>query len=226
MKKKRLLTKILSVCSLSLLLTGCTTLDYVDDDYTSVKTSNIQTNESFSIQTVEKTTSDNVSVKAGISETVLDGALVLYLDIKNNTDSMYKFSTDDVIVTSPIGDVSFITPSSYIEAYQNYEASNYSGMMNAGATLGAFANIQNQYRQTTSNSSTSTFENKTQSSDLTSLEQTISGIQQHSLTSYKYIRPYCEEYFYIFLRKPDEYPIAVKYKNLNYKFGGKRNGSN
>ena len=224
--KKHLLIKTLLMCSLAFCLTACTTLSYVDDDIESVKISNIQTNENFNLQAVEKTTSDNITVRTGISETVLQGALVLYVGIKNNTDTVYKFDVNDILVTSPIGDVTFISPSSYIEAYQSYEASNYAGMMNAGAALGGFANIQNQYRQTiTSSSPASNLDNAKQSSDLGALEQTIAGLQKHTLTQYKFIRPYNEEYYYIFLRKPEEYTIVVKYKDLTYKFGGKNNAS-
>lgn len=226
MKKKHLVTKILCACSLAFCLTACTTLSYVDDDVESVKISNIQTDENFSMQAVEKTTQDNITVKAGISQTMLDGALVLYLSLKNNTDTIYKFDVADVFVTSPIGDVTFINPSSYIEAYQSYEASNYAGMMNAGAALGGFANIQNQYRQTAMNSSASnTFDNMQQASDIGNLEHTIKGLQKHTITQYKFIKPYSEEYYYIFLRKPEEYPLVVNYKDVTYKFGGKNNVS-
>ena len=225
--KRHLLRQVLSVCSLLLFLTGCTTLNYVNDDFDTVKSSNIQTSENFNLIAVEKTTSGNITVKAGVSETVLEGALVLYLSIKNNTDSTFKFDTSDVIVTSPIGEVTFISPSSYIEAYQNYETSNYAGMMNAGAALGGFANIKNQYRQTVSNPDNNrTIEERGGNSDLAAIERTISGIQKHSLTTYKFIKPGYEEYYYIFLRKPEEYPVVVKYKELTYKFGGKKNGSN
>lgn len=226
MKKKHLVTKTLCACSLAFCLTACTTLSYVDDDVESVKISNIQTDENFSMQAVEKTTQDNITVKAGISQTMLDGALVLYLSLKNNTDTIYKFDVADVFVTSPIGDVTFINPSSYIEAYQSYEASNYAGMMNAGAALGGFANIQNQYRQTAMNSSASnTFDNMQQASDIGNLEHTIKGLQKHTITQYKFIKPYSEEYYYIFLRKPEEYPLVVNYKDVTYKFGGKNNVS-
>ncbi len=226
MKKKHLVTKILCACSLAFCLTACTTLSYVDDDIESVKISNIQTDENFSLQAVEKTTSDNITVKAGISQTTLDGALVLYLSLKNNTDTIYKFDVADLSVTSPIGDVTFINPSSYIEAYQSYEASNYAGMMNAGAALGGFANIQNQYRQNAMGSSASnTFDNMQQTSDIGNLERTIKGLQKHTITQYKFIKPYSEEYYYIFLRKPEEYPLVVNYKDITYKFGGKNNVS-
>lgn len=220
--KKHSLAKILSAFSLVLLLAGCTTLDYVDDDFETVKSSNIQTNENFSLQTFEKVSGEQ-NIKIGISETVLDQALVLYIGIQNTSDTSYKFDTDDVVVTSPVGEVSFIAPSSYIEAYQNYEASNYAGMVNAGAALNSFASIQNQYRQTTMTSTQTAIENRNQSSELAVIEKTIQGIQKHTLTSYKFMEPGSAEYFYIFLRKPEEYPITVKYKDLTYKFGGKRN---
>ena len=124
MKKKPLLAAILSVFSLALFLTGCTSLNYVDDDFDETKVSTVQTNEMFNISTYMKT-SGNQTVKMGISQTPLEGAMVLFVQIKNNSDMLYRFNVEDIYVESPIGEISFITPSSYIEAYQNYEAQNY-----------------------------------------------------------------------------------------------------
>lgn len=225
MKKKHHLAKILSAFSLLVFLSGCTTLSYVDDDFDTVKSSNIQTQEMFSLQTYEKTSGEQ-TVKAGISETVLDQALVLYLEIKNNSDVMYKFDTKDVSASSPIGEVTFIAPSSYIEAYQNYEASNYAGLASAGTSLNSFANIQNQYRQTISNGQTGLENRRSISPELLAVEETIQGIQKHSITSYKFLEPHSTEYFYLFLRKPEEYPVVIQYKDLVYKFGNKKNAKN
>ena len=82
MKKKPLLAAILSVFSLALFLTGCTSLNYVDDDFDETKVSTVQTNEMFNISTYMKT-SGNQTVKMGISQTPLEGAMVLFVQIKN-----------------------------------------------------------------------------------------------------------------------------------------------
>lgn len=211
----------MAVLALCLLLTGCTTLSYVDSDFANIKKSNIQTNEMFSLSVYEKQ-SEQAVINAGVSETVLEGALVLYLNIKNNSDSMYKFDMEDIAVTSPIGEVSVIPPAQYIEAYQNFEASNYTGFANASTQLSQFANIQNNYRRT-SLTNESRLESANMAPEFAQLENTIRGIQSHTITSYKFINPKSEEYFYVFLRKPDEYPITVKYKDLTYKFGSKKN---
>ncbi len=220
MKKKPLLAAILSVFSLALFLTGCTSLNYVDDDFDETKVSTVQTNEMFNISTYMKT-SGNQTVKMGISQTPLEGAMVLFVQIKNNSDMLYRFNVEDIYVESPIGEISFITPSSYIEAYQNYEAQNYAGLMAAGTQLNSFANIQNPYRQTLTQPNAA-IENQNKTPELKQLEQTIAGIQKHTTTTTGYINPYSEEYYYIFIRKPEEYPITVKYKDLIYKFGSKR----
>ncbi len=225
MKKKHLLLKILSTLSLSFLLGGCTTLSYVNDDFEQVKSYNVQTPEMFSVKTFEKTF-QNQTVSAGISETVLEQALVLYISIQNNSDEIYKFDLNDLKVTSPIGEVAFLLPSHYIEAYQSYEASTYAGLASAGAALGNFASISNQYRQTTQQSTRTAIENRNLSPEFAQLEESIAGIQKHSLTTYKFINPNESEYFYIFLKKPEEYPIEVDYKGLIYKFGGKKNENN
>lgn len=221
MKKKHLWKKALSLFSLSLLLIGCTTLTYVDDDWETIKKVNIQTDEMFSITAYEKYT-DNLPVKMGISETVLENALLLYVEIKNTSDSMYKFDIADFEVTSPIGEVSIIPPIQYIEAYQNYEAANYTGLASASAQLNQFANIQNQYRKTEIPNDTR-LDTKNIAPELAQLETTIRGIQAHTINSYKFISPKNTQYYYIFIRKPEEYPIVVKYKDLTYKFGGKKN---
>ena len=62
MKKKPLFATILSVCSLALFFTGCTSLNYVDEDYDETKAANIQTGEMFNISTYDKT-SGNQTVK-------------------------------------------------------------------------------------------------------------------------------------------------------------------
>ena len=110
---------------------------------------------------------------------------------------------------------------SSIEAYQNFEASNYASMASAGAMLNNFTAMQQQYRNTMT--PTQRIENNTQNTDLMSIQQTIAGIQKHSITTYKYIEPRSKDYFYLFLRKPDEYPITIEYKDLTYKFGNKKN---
>ncbi|MCD8023982.1 MAG: hypothetical protein LUE64_00415 [Candidatus Gastranaerophilales bacterium] len=221
MKKKQLLVKILLLSSMALFLTACTTLDYVDTDYETVKSYNVQTNEMFNLRAIEKSSAD-VNVKAGISETPLEGALVLYMELKNNSDSTFKFDLRDVKASSPVGEISFLAPSAYVEAYQNFEAQNYASMANAGTMLGSFATIQNRYRQDVSNTTTN-IENLNQSAEFAQLEKTIAGIQMHSVTSYKFIPSGEKQYFYIFLKKPQEYPIVINYKDLSYKFGGKKN---
>ncbi len=225
--KKHPLFKILPACSLIFILTGCTSLDYVDDDYEAVKTQNVQTAEEFNINTVEKRMGD-IDVKVGISETVLsDTSLVLYFGIKNNSEVTYKFDINDIDVYSPIGDVSFIKPANYIEAYQNFESASYANAASAGLTLGStFAQIQNNYagRANTANSNSNTsVEALKLNPELQKVEKNIRGIQKHVIMSYKYVRPGEEQYYYIFLHKPEEMPIVVKYKDLSYKFGGKKN---
>ncbi len=219
MKKKQHWLSSLIVCSLTLFLTGCTTLDYIGDDLETTKSSRIQTNEMFSLTTYQKTIDEQL-VDIGVSQTTLENALVLYIGIQNNSDVVYKFDTNDIIVKSPIGDVSFITPGAYIEAYQSYEAMNYANMASSGAMLNSFTTMHNQYKHTVANSQR--IENQNQNADILNIERTISGIQQHATTTFKYVEPNSKEYFYIFLRKPEEYPLTVQYKTLNYVFGNKK----
>jgi len=221
MKKKLNLIKLLLLFSLTLPLSGCTSLDYVDDDVQVDQVKRIQTKEDFNLQVVEKSIG-NVNIKAGISETALESALVLYMSVQNNSDTSYKFAMDDVVVSSPIGEVSKIPANMYIDGYYNYETANYVNMANAGAMLGNFATLQNNYQRTYS-ATTNQPDAINTNPEMAGIEKTISGIQKHAISSYKYIEPNQTEYFYIFIRKPDEYPIVVNYKTLTYKFGGKKN---
>ena len=221
MKKKHLLAKTLLAFSLLVTLCGCTSLDYVDNDVQNVQASRVQTSENFNFQIFNKSIGD-VNIKAGISETVLDSALVLYMAVENNSDTSFKFDMDDILVTSPIGEVSKIPPAMFIDGFYNHEASSYITLARAGSSLGNFATIQNRYRMASTSPETK-IENISTSPELTELEKTIEGIQRHTISSYKFISPNTKEYFYVFLRKPDEYPIVVNYKNLTYKFGGKKN---
>ena len=225
MKKKHRLFKTLLVFSaLALFTTGCTNLEYVSEDSTTVKPTRVQTRENFNFQVIEKSI-DNINIKAGISETVLDNALVLYMSVQNNSSEKYRFSMDDIKVTSPIGEVSTIPAGYYIEGFYATEVTNYAGLSNAGAAIGNFANIQNsQYMQNYANAQTQLSNTTGNSSpEMASVEETIQGIQKHTITTFKMIQPNSKEYFYIFLRKPEEYPIVVNYKTLTYKFGGKKN---
>ena len=225
MKKKHHLFKtLLAFSALALFTTGCTNLEYVSEDNTTVKPTRVQTRENFNFQVVEKSI-DNINIKTGISETVLDNALVLYMSVQNNSLERYRFSMDDIKVTSPIGEVSIIPAAYYIEGYYSTEATNYTGLSNAGMALGNFASIQNsQYMRNYSTEQTNLSNTSANTSpEMASVEETIQGIQKHTIVSYKFVQPNSKEYFYIFLRKPEEYPIVVNYKTLTYKFGGKKN---
>lgn len=225
MKKKHNLGKLLLTLSLALALTGCTSLDYVDDDVQTVQTSRVQTSENFNFQVFEKSI-DNVNIKAGISETNLESALVLYMSVQNNSDTNYKFTMSDIKVTSPIGEVTIIPSSLFIEGYYNFEASNYANLANAGTMLGNFASIQNTRYANYQSVSSKTQNMNSTNPDMVEIEKVVEGIQKHTTSTYQYISPNSREYFYIFLRKPEEYPIVVNYKSLTYKFGGKKNVQN
>lgn len=212
----------LLTCSFALLLSGCVTLDYVDDDFEQTRSSSIQTSENFNISAYTKTNGLQ-DIKVGVSETTVENALVLYLNIKNNSDTSFLFDTKDIQVTSPIGEVSFINPALYLEAYQNFESSMLNSFAGAGGTLGSFANIQNSYTRI-NNAPYNLSEKKNGTPpEYAEIERVVSGVQKHSIKSTQYIAPKTQEYFYVFLRRPEEYPIIVKYKDLTYKFGSKKN---
>ena len=70
---------LFSVC---LLVSGCSTLTYVGEDYVASNTQTVKTNEDFIFATYKKTIGDT-AVKIGISKTQIMEVLALYVQIEN-----------------------------------------------------------------------------------------------------------------------------------------------
>ena len=101
MKKKHNLIKNLFLTMLlagsMAILTGCTSLSYVGDDFDSKNSATVQTSELFTFSTYNKSSNEeNIDMKVGVSKTPLPDALVLNVDIKNNTAADYIFYLKDM----------------------------------------------------------------------------------------------------------------------------------
>ena len=83
--------KFLTLFLLSMILTGCASLDYSGEDYIADNMQTVKTAEDFIFKTYKKSLED-VNVKIGISKTSVPEILALYVKIENlSTDSPYTF---------------------------------------------------------------------------------------------------------------------------------------
>lgn len=225
MKKKAGLIKKLFLCLVlsgsMAILSGCTSLSYVGDDYNSKNTATVQTNELFTFSTYAKTSKeDNINMKVGVSKTPLPDALAVYINIKNNsTVADYIFYLKDLTIKAGNETLTPISPSSYLNAYQSYETGTYNGLSNIAPTLGAFADIQNAYHNVNNGINNAATKSASTNAVSSQIGTIANGISSHTITSAGVIKPNSSNFFYIFLKDPDFLPIDITYKDLNYSFG-------
>ncbi len=205
----------------TVILSGCTSLSYVGDDYNSKNISTVQTNELFTFSTYAKTSEEeNINMKVGVSKTPLPDALVVYVNIKNNsTIADYIFYLKDLGIKAGNETLTPISPSSYLNAYQSYETGTYNGLSNIAPTLGAFADIQNAYHNVNSGINNAATKSASSSAISGQIGTITNGISDHTITSAGVVKPNSSEFFYVFLKDPDFLPIDITYKDLNYSFG-------
>ena len=224
MKKKHNLIKNLFLTMLlagsMAILTGCTSLSYVGDDFDSKNSATVQTSELFTFSTYNKSSNEgNIDMKVGVSKTPLPDALVLYVDIKNNTAADYIFYLKDMEIKVGNEKLTPIAPSSYIEAYQSYETGTYAGLANIAPTLGAFADIQNNYQNVNNTINTAASKSNSHNAVTSQIGSIVNGISKHTISSASVIKSGNSEFFYIFLKDPAQLPIDITYKDLTYSFG-------
>lgn len=200
---------------------GCTSLSYVGDDFNQSNSQTVQTNELFTFSTyTKKSESENIDMKLGVSKTPLPDALVVYVNIKNNsTANDYVFYMKDFQMKAGNETLSAISPSAYLNAYQSYETGTYNGLSNIAPTLGAFADIQNAYQNVNNvlnNTGTKTGSANAVSSHIGSI---VTGISNHTISTASVVRAGSSDFFYIFLKDPLFLPIDFTYKDLKYSFG-------
>ncbi len=225
MKKKLNLTKnlflsfVLAGCLV--LLSGCTSLSYVGDDFDTKKSASIQTSELFTFSTYTKTLEeDNIDMKLGVAKTPLPDALVVYINIKNNsTAADYVFYMKDLVIKAGNETLKPLTPSAYLNAYQSYETGTYNGLSNIAPTLGAFADIQNAYQNVNNMVNTASARSNADTAATSQIGAIAKGISSHTITSAGVIKTGSSDYFYVFLKDPDFLPLDITYKNLTYSFG-------
>ena len=224
MKKPGLIKKLflgLVLTGSMAILSGCTSLSYVGEDYNSKNTSTVQTNELFTFSTYSKASeSEDINMKVGVAKTPLPDALVVYVNIKNNsTIADYVFYLKDLEIKAGNETLTPISPSSYLNAYQSYETGTYNGLSNIAPTLGAFADIQNAYHNINNSINNAATKSTSTSAVSNQIGTIANGISSHTITSAGVIKPNSSDFFYIFLKDPDFTPIDITYKDLKYSFG-------
>ena len=203
--------------SFALFLSGCATLDYSGEDYSSSNIQTVKTTEDLVFNTYKKTI-DNVNIKVGISKTPVPEILALYVQVENlSYETPYTFKVEDLRLSNNQSHIPFITSNNYLNIYNNQEASSMAAMSSVGASIsnmtGMTANM-NEFNQTMMQTSAQ------QSSDtaFSHLERIGNQISKHSIKHSSTISPRKSQYFYFFFEDLDNFPIYVKYKALSYQF--------
>ncbi len=226
--KFRKATFMLGALALSALaLGGCSTLSYVGDDFNAKNAAFIQTDEMFYFSTYNKTsTSEDISMRVGVSKTPVPGILATYVQINNNsTTNDYVFYTKDFAISANQTPVELITSSNYLGAYQSSQAGALASMSQASGALNNIANIANTYQRL--NQTSPVAETTNVSSDDGAYKQisaVVEGISEHTINNAAVVKPRENKFFYIFIKDPGIYPIKVDYKDLTYSFMVKGNG--
>ncbi len=198
------------------MLSGCSTLTYVGEDYVAENTQTVKTSEDFVFNVYKKSLGD-VNVKVGVSKTTIIELLVLYIKFENYSyDNPYTFRVEDLRVSNSKGNIPFITSNNYLSIWQNQEAASMSQMGAMGATLttmtGMTANA-NEFNQGMVQNSAQ----QSSSSAFGRMETIGNQILKHSIKLSSTINPRKSQYFYFFFEDTNE-EITVRYKNLVYKF--------
>lgn len=209
--------KFITLFLLSIILFGCASLEYTGEDSKNVVSKTSKTQEDFVFNTFKKSL-DNINVNVGISKTPVQEILVLYVQIENlSYETPYIFRVSDLKVFDSNGEVRFITSNNYLNIYQAQEASSMNSMSVMGATLTNIAGITSNYNEINQ----TMLQNASQTSSIdtyTKMTNLGNGILQHSIQTSSTINPRKSQYYYFFFQNNEAYPIAVKYKTLNYQF--------
>ena len=215
--------KIKSIFCLAILscfamfFSGCATLSYVAEDYTSNNLQTVKTTEDLVFNTYKKTTG-NVNVKMGISKTPVPEILALYVQVENlSYETPYVFKVEDLRISCDVREMQFITSENYLSIYNTQEASSMSAMSTMSH---AITNMTGMTANMTE-FNTTMMQNSAQSANRSAfshLEAIGNQISKHSIKHSSTISPRRSQYFYFFFEDLDSFPVYVKYKDLDYSF--------
>ena len=206
-----------ALCFIAFFIGGCSTLDYVGEDYNVSNKETIKTQEDF-VFSVYKKSLANANVKIGISKTPIMEILALYVQIDNlSYETPYIFKVEDLLLSDPNKQIQFITSNNYLSIWQNQEASSMSAMSGMGATLQNMTGMTANYNEVNQTMLQNVAQESNQSA-YNRLEVTGNKILKHSVKYSSTVSPRKSQYYYFFFEDPQKYPITVKYKGLTYQF--------
>ena len=207
----------LSILLLSLVVGGCSTLDYVGEDYKVSNKETIRTQEDFVFNVYKKSLS-NANVKVGISKTPIMELLALYVQVENlSYETPYIFKVEDLILSDSTKKLQFITSNNYLSIWQNQEANAMTSMSMMGASLQNMAGITSNYTEINQSNLQNTAQESNKSAYI-HLETVGNQILKHSVKHSSTISPRRSQYYYFFFENTEKYPLTVDYKGLRYQF--------
>lgn len=202
-----------------LILTGCANLSYTGQDYDASKVRTFQTKEGFFFSTYEKSSSDNINMALGITKTTIDSAMVVYVTITNKNQSDYTVYQNNFIFKDGLGrKISIIPTSAYINAYQSDQTGAYAGAQALSPTFNQFAQISNNFQQI-DNTNAVTKAQLERNVLGRQINDAVQGIVENSMNKIEVLSQNEKKSYYIFIERPDNFPISAKYKDLEFTFG-------
>jgi len=213
---KKFLGLILLMLSM-IFISGCSTLDYVGEDYNVSNKETVKTQEDFLFNVYKKSLS-NANVKVGISKTPITEILALYVQIENlSYETPYVFKVEDLRLSDSSRPIQFITSNNYLSIWQTQEANSMTQLGAMGSTLQNMAGITGNYNEMNQ----SMIQNSAQQSNdsaYSRLETLGNRILKHSVKNSSTISPRRSQYYYFFFENTEKYPISLQYKGLTYQF--------
>lgn len=217
MKKLKLFLNLSILFLLTFFLNGCSTLSYVGEDYSSENIQTIKTKEDFVFDVYKKTT-ENVNLKLGVSKTPIPEILTLYVQLENlSYETPYVFKVEDLRLFDSEKELQFITTNNYLNIYQTQEASSMASMSSLGSTLTNMTGMMTNYNDFNSTMMQNSAQQTTDSA-FTRMEEIGNQILNHSIKYSSTISPRKSQYYYFFFENTENFPLSVKYKNLQYQF--------
>ena len=204
------------LCSM-IFMSGCSTLDYVGEDYNVSNKQTVKTQEDFVFNVYKKSLS-NANVKVGISKTPIMEILALYVQIENlSYETPYIFKVEDLSLSDPAKPLQFITSNNYLSIWQSQETNSMNSLSAMGSTIQNMSGMNANYNEINQTMIQNTTQQTNQSA-YNRLEMTGNRILKHSVKHSSTISPRKSQYFYFFFEDPQKYPLTVKYKGLSYQF--------
>ena len=212
---KKILSFLLLIF-LSILFSGCSTSEYVGNDYVESNIQTVKTSEDFVFK-VYKKQDNNAIIKIGISKTPIMEVAVLYIQIENlSYETPYIFKVENLKISSGNEDIKFITSNNYLKIYQTQESNSMGAISSMAPTLANMTGMTTNYQDYNQ----SVIQNNAQeasNSIYARMEQIGNQILKHSIQVSSTISPRKSKYFYFFFENPQDI-LTVRYKDLNYQF--------